>query len=76
MLFGVGIPYYTNVSRTQGWGEIEETYGVEQVYRLIFMDRKEAPLSCRRSLENRIKFKIITPRTFPNTLREQTTLLS
>jgi len=41
--------------------EDEETYGVEQVYRLILMDRKKAPLSCRCSLENWIKFKIITP---------------
>jgi len=61
MLFGVGIPYYTNVSRAQGWRENEETYRIEQVYRLILMDRKKAPLSCRCSLENRIKFKIITP---------------
>ena len=64
----------------QTWVELkvedEETYGVEQVYRLILMDRKKAPLSCRCSLENWIKFKIITPWEFPNNLREQMTLLS
>src|ERR1700691_3040475 len=52
-----------------------KTRRVEKVYGLIFMDRKEAPLSRRCSLEYYVNFNTVTPQMLPNIIREPKTLL-